>query len=54
MNNELNLESPKLRLYQLTKKIAAEIAFQVSSTLRDLVLSGPGHPICRGLFFRPL
>ena len=32
----LNLELPKLRLYQLTKNLAAEIAPHISSAFRDL------------------
>ena len=36
MNKDLNLEPPKLRLYQLPKHLAAEIAPHISSALRDL------------------
>ena len=36
LNKELNLDPPKLRLYQLAKRISAEIAADISSALRDL------------------
>ena len=36
LGKEFNLEPPKLRLYQLTKNISAEIAPHISSALRDL------------------
>ena len=36
MDKQFNLEPPKLRLYQLTKIIAAKIAPHISSALRDL------------------
>ena len=36
LDKELNLEPPKLRLYQLTKYITADIAPHISSSLRDL------------------
>ena len=36
MDKKFNLEPPKLRLYQLTKKLAAKIAPHVYSDLRVL------------------
>ena len=36
LDKEFNLEPPKLRLYELTKKLAAKIAPHISSSLRDL------------------
>ena len=36
LEKQFNLEPPKLRLYQMTKALAAKIAPHVSSALRDL------------------
>ena len=36
MDKKINLEPPKLRLYQLTKNLASKIASHISSDLRDL------------------
>ena len=36
MDKQFNLEPPKLRLYQLTKHLAANILPHISSALRDL------------------
>ena len=36
LDKEFNLKPPKLRLYQLTKNPAADIAPHISSALRDL------------------
>ena len=36
LDKNINLEPPKLRLYQLTKNIAAKIEPHIYSTLRDL------------------
>ena len=36
MDKDFNLKLPTLRLYHLTKNIAAEIAPHISSALRDL------------------
>ena len=38
MEKELNLDPPKLRLYQLIKNISADISPNISSALRDLGL----------------
>ena len=35
-DKEINFEPPKLRLYQLTKVLAAEISPHIYSSLRDL------------------
>ena len=36
MDKQFNLEPPNLRLYQLTKTLAANILPRISSELRDL------------------
>ena len=36
MEKDLNLEPPKLHLYQLIKNISADISPNIYSTLRDL------------------
>ena len=38
LDKEFNLEPPKLRLYQLTKNVSANIAPRISSALKDLQL----------------
>ena len=48
MDKQFNLEPPKLRLYQLTKNLAAKIAPHISSALRDLDLIFDKSILSRG------